>query len=483
MTDLLLQAWTAFLIEAARRDHARGRGREWRPGERIRLLFAGYNGARNTGSDVRVEEMLRQVRHVVGADRVELSVLTLDPALTRGYFGDARQVRLASIFPPFLAREIPRHDGVIACEGSMFKSRFADALTTMMIGALGIAAARNGLAVGYGAEAGDMSPVLRRLVRRYCDTSLVITRNEESERILRRLHVPTEPGADTAWTYVPREPERGAAILKKAGWDGRMPVLGLCPINPFWWPVTASVGKAAALAVTRRAFADSHYRSVYFHRSGADVKRAYRGYLEAIAGAVGAFRREHRVFPVLVAMERLDRDACDRLAALLGGAPVFASADHDAGDIVSVLRSCRYLLSSRFHAIVTSMSALVPSAGITMDERIRNLMRDRGHGDLCLEVDDPDLEARTRGVLERLRAGGEEMGPDLGRCVVTNLKRMARMGLFLEEEMTRRFDGFRGRQGLVSWEHYLPPLPPELTRLVDRHDSRSAAGASAAVAR
>jgi len=98
-------------------------------------------------------------------------------------------------------------------------------------------------------------------------------------------------------------------------------------------------------------------------------------------------------------------------------------------------------------------------------------------------VDDPDLEERTLGVLERLRTAREEIAPDLGRCVVTNLKRMARMGLFLEEEMTRRFDSFQGRQGLVSWEHYLPPLPPELTRLVDRHDSGAAAGAAPALVR
>jgi len=28
-------------------------------------LFAGYNGTRNMGSDVRVEEMLRQIRHIL----------------------------------------------------------------------------------------------------------------------------------------------------------------------------------------------------------------------------------------------------------------------------------------------------------------------------------------------------------------------------------------------------------------------------------
>ena len=47
--------------------------------------------------------------------------------------------------------------------------------------------------------------------------------------------------------------------------------------------------------------------------------------------------------------------------------------------LVSILRACHMMASSRYHGIVTSMPGLVPSAGITMDERIRNLMRERGH--------------------------------------------------------------------------------------------------------
>ena len=72
------------------------------------------------------------------------------------------------------------HDGVVACEGSMFKSKFANALTTMMIGSLGIAAAQNKLSVGYGAEAGHMDPLVAKMCGRYCQNSFVITRNEES---------------------------------------------------------------------------------------------------------------------------------------------------------------------------------------------------------------------------------------------------------------------------------------------------------------
>jgi polysaccharide pyruvyl transferase WcaK-like protein len=469
MSDRLLQLWTSRTIERTRRDHQRGQTVDWRPGQPLRLLFAGYNGARNTGSDVRVEEMLRQVRTVLGDGNVDLSVLTQDFRLTSGYFGDAVQVKLPDIFPPFLGREVPRHHGVIACEGSMFKSRFADALTTMMIGTLGIASARNGLSVGYGAEAGEMSRPLQRMVRKYCGTSLVITRNEESERILRRLQVPVEPGTDTAWTFEPHGPEYGERVLQEHGWDGTKRVLGICPINPFWWPVRPSLPKAVA-RFTTGAFRDAHYRSLYFHRSGPAVDRAYHGYLDAIAGAVRDFRSRRDVFPVLIAMEQLDARACRALSERLGGVPVFTSADYDMYELVSILRKCSLLVSSRFHAIVTSMPGLVPSAGITMDERIRNLLHDRGHEDLLMNVDDADLEERLADVLEVLWSDADAIRPGIARSVVRNLKLMARMGHFLEAEVSRRFPDFPVRSGVVGWREYLPPLSPALRKLLAQWD-------------
>jgi polysaccharide pyruvyl transferase WcaK-like protein len=474
MSDLLLSGWTSLLIDAARRDHLRGDELEWRPGDKLRLLFAGYNGARNTGSDVRVEEMIRQVRRVLGTERVEASVMTQDFARTRGYFDGARQVRLPDLFPPFLAREVPKHHGVIACEGSMFKSRFADALTTMMVGALGIAAARNRLSIGYGAEAGEMSGTLRRMVRRYCDTSLVMTRNEESERILRGLRVRVEPGTDTAWTFDPAPPVVAERILRQAGWDGRSKVLGVCPINPFWWPVRPSIPKAAA-RVLFGAHRESHYRSIYFHRAGPAVSRAYDRYLGAIATAVGDFRRSRGVFPVLIAMERLDADACRRVAARLDGVPVLTSDELDMWQLVSVLRACSMIVSSRYHAVVTSMPGLVPSAGITMDERLRNLLADRGHGDLCLEADDAGLDANLRDTLDVLDRDGDALRPGIARAVTRNLRRMARMGFYLEREVASRCPEFPVREGLVSWREYLPPMSPALESLLAQWDEGDAA--------
>jgi len=465
MMDFILEAWVSGNIERAKLRWMLGGNKPWQPGEKLKLLFAGYNGTRNMGSDVRVEEMLRQIRHILGPDRVDFSVMSQVFNFSKGYFENTKQVHLPDIFPPFLYDEVRKHHGVVACEGSMFKSKFANALTTMMIGSLGIAAVENKLSVGYGAEAGHMDPLVAKMCGRYCKNSLVITRNEESRTILRELGVPTELGTDTAWTFEPRPAEYGHSVLRQLGWDGHTPVLVVCPINPFEWPVRASVAKYAMHSLTG-AFKDSHYRTVYFHNSGPAADRAYQHYLTSIANAVDAFRKQRKVFVILAATERLDARPANRISEKLGGVPVVSSDQYNMYELVSILRSCHMMASSRYHGIVTSMPALVPSAGITMDERIRNLMRERGHQELLMTVDDPDLGSRLLAALEMLATDGERIADGIARTVVKNLKVMARMGVFFEEEVQRRYPEFPTRRGEWSWEDYLPPMNASLRQLV-----------------
>jgi polysaccharide pyruvyl transferase WcaK-like protein len=469
MMDFILEAWVSSSIERAKAGWMLGGGTPWQPGEKLKLLFAGYNGTRNMGSDVRVDEMLRQIRHILGSDRVDFSVMSQNFEFSKGYFEGTGQVHLPDIFPPFLSDEVPKHHGVVACEGSMFKSKFANALTTMMIGSLGIAAAQNKLSVGYGGEAGAMDPLLAKMCGRYCRNSLVITRNEESRTVLRELGVPTELGTDTAWTFEPRPAEYGQSILRQVGWNGRTPVLVVCPINPFEWPVKASIAKLAVHSLTG-AYKKSHYRGPYFHNAGPAADRAYEHYLRSIGNAVDAFRKRREVFVILVATERLDARPANRIAQRLGGVPVLTSDQYNMYELVSILRSCHMMASSRYHGIVTSMPGLVPSAGITMDERIRNLMRERGHQELLMNVDDPDLEQRLLAALETLATDGERIADGIARTVVKNLKVMARMGVFFEEEVQRRYPEFPTRKGEWGWEDYLPPMNASLRQLATTYN-------------
>jgi polysaccharide pyruvyl transferase WcaK-like protein len=466
--DAVLEAWVSGLIELNKFEWMLGAGSAWRRGERLKLLFAGYNGARNTGSDIRVEEILRQVTRILGAENIAVRVMSQDFKLTAGYFAGAQQVHLPDLFPPFLHSEVGQNHGVIACEGSMFKSKFASALTAMMIGSLGIASAQNKLSVAYGGEAGAMDPLLQKMCKRYCQETLVITRNVESQEVLGKLGIATELGTDTAWTFEPLGPEYARKVLHDAGWDGKTPILAICPINPFWWPVKPSLGKWFAQAVAG-AYKNSHYRTIYFHRAGHEVDGAYEKYLTAMAAGVVQYRTTREVWPVLIGMEMLDGDACERVAAKIGGAPVFSADRYNMYELVSILRGCQRILSSRFHAIVTSMPAGVPSAGVTMDERIHNVMRQRGHDHLVMRVDEPDLGDKIVTALRALDAGAEQIRDSLGPAVVSNLQLMARMGTYFEEHVARRYPEFPVRTGVLGWEEYLPPLSTTLCKLLEAH--------------
>ncbi len=473
MTDFLLVAWVSALIEFRRFSWMFGIGKRWTPGEKLKLLFAGYNGTRNTGSDVRVQETLRQIRHVLGAGNVDFSVMTQNFERTQGYFEGTRQVHLPDVYPPFLLREVHANHGVVACEGSMFKSKFANALTTMMIGSLGLASAENKLSVAYAGDAGHMDELLQGMCARYTGESLVITRSLESQQLLSSLGVPNELGADTAWTFEPRPPEYARNVLRQAGWDEKTPILVLCPIHPFVWPVRASIAKYIARATTG-AYKNSQYRTVYFFESGAEIDRKFNHYVDGYGHAAKTFVQRHKVFPILVAMERLDAVACRAIEKEIPGTPIFTSDDYDMFELVSILRACTYMVSSRYHGIVTCMPAGVVSAGVTMDERIRNLMRERGQQHLVLDVDDPDLGPKLLEVMERLVVEADSIGDAIGRTVVSNLKAMSRMAMFFEEEVRKTYPEFPLRKGVLSWEDNLPPFNENLRKLVEEYDSSPA---------
>ena len=104
-----------------------------------------------------------------------------------------------------------------------------------------------------------------------------------------------------------------------------------------------------------------------------------------------------------------------------------------------------------------------------MDERIRNLMRERGHDDLLMNVDDPDLEPRLLAAMEKLATQGEAISVGIGQTVVKNLKVMARMGVYFEEEVQRRYPEFPTRRGEFGWEDYLPPMTAGLKHLIEAY--------------
>jgi hypothetical protein len=112
-----------------------------------------------------------------------------------------------------------------------------------------------------------------------------------------------------------------------------------------------------------------------------------------------------------------------------------------------------------------------------MDERIRNLLRERGHEHLLLTAEDPDLGEKLAGVMDRLAAESDAVRDGIAHSVVRYLKTMARMGVFLERAVHQQYPEFPVRSGVCGWEEYLPPLSPNLEGLLDTYEGAAAAAA------
>ena len=97
-------------------------------------------------------------------------------------------------------------------------------------------------------------------------------------------------------------------------------------------------------------------------------------------------------------------------------------------------------------------------------------MRERGHQDLLMNVDDADLEQKLLAALEKLATEKERIADGIARTVANNLKVMARMGVYFEEEVQRRYPEFPTRQGEWDWEDYLPPMNASLRQLSAKYN-------------
>ncbi len=400
---------------------------------KLHILLAGYNGARNTGSDVRVSEIARQLTERLGRDHVEISVMTMDEASMRCYFdGDVRLIHCNSIFLLDVFKACCASQAVILCEGSTLKSKFANALTLYSCEAAGIMKAQHKPCIAYGSEAGEMDAFLERTVKKLCKDTYFIARTRNSLDCIHRLGLTGHLGTDAAWEFDSSSCTAWALRqLKRSGWDGVEPLLGIAPINPFWWPVKPSVMKWIRAKITGDH--SLQFQLWYFFSWSKQREQQFEDYLDAIAEAVREFVAKHSCHVVIFGMERLDADACDKLKSKLPmSVPTFLSADYDGYKMSALLRQLSLLVTSRYHAEVLSMGAKVPCIAVSMDERLDNIMQEMGMcQNLLLHADDADLSSRLMQALEFVRSHQGEIREKIGHQLVRYKDMLDQMGDFL----------------------------------------------------
>lgn len=458
--SLLMQAEVA--IEERREDFRRKEDKKQANGP-CRILLNGYCGAGNIGADIRAGEIIRQLLNLFSPDQVRLFYTCQKPLNYEPFTLIEIEARQADA-NQFLSD----YDGVIVVEGSVFKSNFSNVMAISFISALALAAAEGKLSVAYGAEAGQMSAEVSDFAVANSEGSLVVARSPESFDIISQdLGYRTELGADTAWTFEPSPSSVATELLKDAGWDGETDVVCIAPINPFCWPARPDFQKFAELTESGK-HTETHCRSVFFYNDSEQAKTRYKQYLSAISSALMCHKEGSDFFPVLIGMESLDRKACSDLKQILGfDVPVFVSDEHSAHDVVSILRLSSLVISSRYHALVTSIPANVPGIGITIDERILNLMCDRGYPDSVLTVDDPELSEKLLGLMQKISSEPPISKAETGRFLVRQLTRVSDMGRALCREIEAKLPNVDVPNLDSEMETFLPSLSQDMKSLLE----------------
>ncbi len=402
---------------------------------KLHILLAGYNGARNTGSDVRVSEIARQLTERLGRDHVEISVMTMDEASMRCYFdGDVRLIHCNSIFLMDVFKACCASQAVILCEGSTLKSKFANALTLYSCEAAGIMKAQHKPCIAYGSEAGEMDAFLERTVKKLCKDTYFIARTRNSLDCIHRLGLTGHLGTDAAWEFDSSSCTAWALRqLKRSGWDGVEPLLGIAPINPFWWPVKPSVTKWIRAKITGNH--SLQFQLWYFFSWSKRRRHQYEAYLDALADSVNEFAASHSCHVVIIGMEQLDTDACIRMRdRLTSPASVILAKNHDGYRIAAVLRTLSLLITSRYHAQVLSMQARVPSVAVSMDERLDNIMQEMNMTQYqLLNADDPELSLKLSRSLEYLQSHQEQIKDNTERKLALYQGTLDQMGDFMSK--------------------------------------------------
>lgn len=415
----------------------------WQPGDKLKVLLVGYNGARNTGADVRVATMVQQLKQSLGND-LELSLITLDEDSMLPYIdSDTHLIKLTTNFFQTLQKACSENHVIIIGEGSMLKSKFANGLTLFMCEAAAVAKAQNKPCVAYGVEAGQMDDFIAAAAQDMCSDTYFIARTQQSLDVITGLGLEGHLGTDTAWPFQNGTgTERATSWLKQNGWDGKAPLLGIAAINPFCWPARPSLPKLLRSKITGDK--SMHYSGLYFLSWSEQRKQAFENYISALAQAVAQRVRETGSFPVLIGMEKLDADACGTLSGKLAMPHAKMLARDNDGYIISgLLEKLDVLVTSRYHAAVLAFKELVPCVAVSMDERLNNLFSEaQMDSEFLLDVNDINLADEITRALQTADQKREELTKQLCAYREERLKMCDEMAQFLRTYLSKTLPGW-----------------------------------------
>jgi polysaccharide pyruvyl transferase WcaK-like protein len=340
----------------------------------IRVLMVGYNGANNTGAEALLASDIEDVRAVLGAE-AHITVPSLNPDNLRRYLAESPTLRiepLPTLFFGAISRMVKESDLVLLVEGSTYMDTWGSPLLWAYLWATRCAARMGKPCVAYAVDAGTLKPFNARLVRRVASrTDLIVTRTRAAAGRLRAVGVsaPIESTADNAFTFLPRETDRGwvAREWPRAA-DG---MVGLAMVDFTLFPALMRPWGPKELC----------YKWPYYFSSSPERTRSSEMLVRGYAALADSVIESTGKAVALISMEQLDEGMAERVHGRMRhpeSARRFSAREHDASQMTSLLRGLDLLVTSRFHAAVLSLAAGVPQVAVHHDTRLATLYEDLG---------------------------------------------------------------------------------------------------------
>ncbi len=338
-----------------------------------KVLIAGYYGAGNVGDEAILSAMLADMKRL--QPRISFTVLSWNPAETLKFY-DVEAIHWQDMSG--LVRVAQEMDLFLVGGGGLFQDywdidpesylrRNHGGITSY--GSLPILSQLTGIpcmlyGVGVGPLHSEEAREQTRLTFERCQIATL--RDHHSLQVLKETgfdpsdHV--EPLVkvltDPAFGLSPSQKGEGEALIKEAGIDQEMPVLGVVlrywdrPIPPAEWVPRIAEGISGFLA----RHGDVHVLLVPFQVTEEDVYTDDLSVLEDLADELGEEGRIHLL------RERFRPETAQ-----------------------SLLGECDLVLGMRLHALIFSIIEGVPVVGLPYDPKVRHMLQEVGLGDYCCQ--------------------------------------------------------------------------------------------------
>ncbi len=389
------------------------------PDEKLKVLLVGYNGANNTGSEARLHSIIEDVKTVFGSE-VQITVPTLNENNLRRYLKEEpglRIVPIPSIFFRSIRKLVKEHDLVLLVEGSCYMDTWTSALLWAFLWTTRCAYAAGIPCIAYAVDSGKLSSFNKYLVKREASkTDLIITRTKSAEERLESIGVtaPMEVTADCAFTFKTDEKDKNLELLWSQAENG---VVGLAVVDFQLWPVVIRTwGKKEYL----------YKWPYYFSRSKKRLKSSEelaKGWAELADNII----QDYDKHIILICMEEVDESLAQNIQSKMhhsSKARVYSSSEFNASQMTHILRNLDLLVTSRYHAGVLSLEALIPQIAVGHDTRLRGFYEELGLlQEYLIDSNSPDLWSTLQEKVKYLHENPGELKSILEKGYQEHLNR------------------------------------------------------------